>query len=100
VLLSETVILAAGQEVIFYPMFQCELSYILYYWPYLLAKTANIHQQNLRTIFYAFKRLKYAHMNALTVQQRIFAEKKYMSHKRNLKYFYIVLFGIIVYEGV
>src|SRR5258706_3170450 len=99
--LLETVIRAAGHDVIFYPKFHCELNYIEYYWAALkrytrehckysfpeLEKTVleamgSVDIKTIRRFADRSKRWLMAYINGLTEEQRAYAEKQYKSHRR------------------
>jgi hypothetical protein len=104
----ETVINAAGHEVIFYPKFHCELNNIEYYWGTVKRYTrANcqysfpelekisfvaIDSVKLKTIrLFAARRKRWviAYINGLTVEQREYAERQYKSHRRADRYVFV-----------
>ena len=99
--LLETIIQAAGHEVIFYPKFHCELNYIEYYWaalkrytrdncqysfaelePTVLRAMDSIEVKTIRRFAMRSKRWMIAYMDGLSEAQRAFAEKQYKSHRR------------------
>ena len=102
--LLETVIQAAGHEVIFYPKFHCELNYIEYYWaalkrytrdnckysfaelePTVLRGMDSIEVKTIRRFAMRSKRWIMAYTNGLSEEQRAFAEKQYKSHRRETR---------------
>lgn len=97
----ETVIKAAGHEVIFYPKFHCKTNYIEYYWGAVkrytqtncwysfpeLEKTLytafdSVGLQTIRRFANQSKRWIMAYINGVTVEQHEYAEKQYKSHRR------------------
>ena len=104
-LLLETVIQSVGHEIIFYPIFHCELNYIEYYWAalkrytrdnckYSFAGLENIvyvtmESVSLRAIRRFAERSKrwiMAYIEGLTEEQRAYAEKQYKSHRREYRW--------------
>ena len=102
--LLETIIQAAGHEVIFYPKFHCELNYIEYYWaalkrytrdnclysfaelePTVLRAMDSIDLKTIRRFAMRSKRWMIAYMDGLSEEQRAFAEKQYKSHRRETR---------------
>lgn len=106
--LLESVITAAGHEVIFYPKFHCELNYIEYYWAAVKRYTRDHCQytfselpttvaaglesvsiQTIRRFAMRSKRWLMAYINGLTKEQREYAEKKYQSHRRETRKIFV-----------
>ena len=102
--LLESIIKAAGHEVIFYPKFHCELNYIEYYWAALKRYTRDncqysfaelestvlkgmdsIEIKTIRRFAMRSKRWMVAYMEGLSEEQRAFAEKRYQSHRRETR---------------
>jgi hypothetical protein len=106
--LLETVIRAAGHEVIFYPKFHCELNYIEYYWAALKRYTREncrysfleleatvlegmnfVGLKTIRRFAMRSKRWMMAYMNGLSEEQRAYAEKQYKSHRREARQIFV-----------
>ena len=102
--LLETVIRAAGHDVIFYPKFHCELNYIEYYWAALKRYTRencrysfqeleatvlkgmdSVELKTIRRFAMRSKRWMMAYMNGLSEEQRAFAEKQYKRDKTDIR---------------
>lgn len=99
----ETVITAAGHEVIIYPKFHCELNYIEYFWAAVKCYTgencsysfhehtvlAALDSVSLRTIgcfANRSKRWMEAYINRLTPEKHQFAEQSFKSHRREKRH--------------
>ena len=106
--LLETIIQQSGHEVIFYPKFHCELNYIEYYWAALKRYTRenckysfleleqtvleamdSVSLKTIRRFAMRSKRWMWAYMNGLTEEQRNFAERAYVSHRRETRHIFV-----------
>ena len=111
--LLESIIQAAGHEVIFYPKFHSELNYIEYYWaafkrytrdnsqysfaelePTVLRGIGIIELKTIRRFAMRSKRWMIAYMDGLSEEQRAFAEKQYKSHWRETRDIFCMIYSL------